>query len=538
VGNRTGMSHENGIQTAYAYDELNRLTSLTHKDSANVTLRDFSYTLLANGRREKITEANGRVTDYTFDDVYRLTQETIFDPVNPSHNAAYTYDKVGNRTFEVINGVSTAYTIDANDRLIQTGGTVYTHDAQGNTLTETLDGNVTSYSYNAKQELTASVKEGITTAYLYNVNGMRVGQGNATNQTLYTLDTNRAYAQVVQETTDGAPAVTYTYGDDLVSQKRDTLSTYHYDGLGSTRALSNELGGLSDSYDYDVFGEVLNQTGSTQNNYLFTGEQFDSNLDQYYLRARYYDQGIGRFTQMDTWMGNNSDPVTLHKYLYGNVDPVNFVDPSGNFGLGSFSAAARVNGILSAVSVTQTAFDVFSLATSGEEFSVKDVGITVLISLGGAKVAKIFGRRLMKKAGCNKPGSKNLFCDFVKPAGQRIKKYRKLFGIGKRRNIAFADYITSSGFGTVVAHSGGFSQPGTVATPGASRRYQTGFVGFSRSVDSEVKIYESLGKKFNSKTVGLVSLGSERKICRSCGRVGLLFRGDFRRVFLLERGGF
>jgi hypothetical protein len=50
---------------------------------------------------------------------------------------------------------------------------------------------------------------------------------------------------------------------------------------------------------------------------------------------------------MDTWMGVNSDPVTLHKYLYANVDPVNFTDPTGNFGLGSFSAAARVNGILS-----------------------------------------------------------------------------------------------------------------------------------------------------------------------------------------------
>ena len=396
AGNRTGMSHENGIQTAYAYDELNRLTSLRHKDSANVTLRDFSYTLLANGRRKTITEANGRVTDYTFDDLYRLTQESIFDPVNPSYNAAYTYDKVGNRTFEVINGVSTAYTVDANDRLTQTGGTLYTHDAQGNTLTETLDGNVISYRYNAKQELTASVKDGITTAYLYNVDGMRIGQANATSQTVYTLDTNRAYAQVVQETTDGAPAVTYTYGDDLVSQKRDTVSTYHYDGLGSTRALSNELGGLTDSYDYDAFGEVLNQTGSTENNYLFTGEQFDPNLDQYYLRARYYDQGIGRFTQMDTWMGVNSDPVTLHKYLYANVDPVNFTDPTGNFGLGSFSAASRVNGILSAVSIGQTAFDVFSAATDEDGLTAKELGFLVLASIGGAaggKLLKMFSRR-------------------------------------------------------------------------------------------------------------------------------------------------
>jgi len=39
---------------------------------------------------------------------------------------------------------------------------------------------------------------------------------------------------------------------------------------------------------------------------------------------------------MDTWMGRNHDPITLHKYLYAGVDPVNFIDPSGN----SFIASA------------------------------------------------------------------------------------------------------------------------------------------------------------------------------------------------------
>ena len=104
---------------------------------------------------------------------------------------------------------------------------------------------------------------------------------------------------------------------------------YHYDGLGSTRALSDGVGAFTDTYDYEAFGEVLNQTGQTENSYLFTGEQFDSSLNQYYLRARYYDQGVGRFTQMDTWQGNNFDPVTLHKYLYANADPVRYSDPTG-----------------------------------------------------------------------------------------------------------------------------------------------------------------------------------------------------------------
>ena len=172
---------------------------------------------------------------------------------------------------------------------------------------------------------------------------------------------------------------------------------------------------------------------------------------RHYLRARYYNQNVGRFTQMDTWMGLNSDPVTLHKYLYANIDPANMTDPTGNFSIGGLSASFNIQSVLSTASIGTTAFDLFSIAAGGESFSAKDAGLAVLMSFGGAKVAKIFGRKLMKKAGCNKPNSKNLFCDFVKPASQRIKKYRKLYRIGKKRNVAFADYITSKGFGTIVA---------------------------------------------------------------------------------------
>lgn len=65
-------------------------------------------------------------------------------------------------------------------------------------------------------------------------------------------------------------------------------------------------------------------------------------LNRHYLRARYYNQYTGRMNSMDTWMGINNDPVTLHKYLYAYVDPVNMIDPSGNIGMiggGGFGGA-------------------------------------------------------------------------------------------------------------------------------------------------------------------------------------------------------
>jgi|GEM_PF-4901520 len=141
--------------------------------------------------------------------------------------------------------------------------------------------------------------------------------------------------------------VSYTYGDDLISQAREGNSCfYHYDGLGSARTLSDSAGSISDAYDYEAFGEVLNRTGVTENSYMFAGEQFDSSLNQYYLRARYYDQGIGRFISMDTWGGNYTNPITLNKYLYAYSDPASFVDPSGYVGIASMMQTAGIIGTL------------------------------------------------------------------------------------------------------------------------------------------------------------------------------------------------
>ncbi|MCU7865238.1 MAG: hypothetical protein KZQ92_14820, partial [Candidatus Thiodiazotropha sp. (ex Lucinoma borealis)] len=204
--------------------------------------------------------------------------------------------------------------------------------------------------------------------------------------TSYVVDENRDYAQVLIED-DGTAQVSYTYGDDLISQTRGgATSFYHYDGLGSTRSLTDSLGNLANTYDYEAFGEVLNQTGSVENGYLFAGEQFDPTLDQYYLRARYYDPSQGRFTQQDTWMGNNQDPITLHKYLYANADPGNMVDPTGNFSLGSFGTAMNVLGRLTTIATTT--YDVFQIATGEKEFSARELGTAALLSRLPTKFVK------------------------------------------------------------------------------------------------------------------------------------------------------
>jgi len=403
VGNRTSISHANGTSSRYDYDVLNRLDLLETFDANGALLQRFDYTLDATGRRKQIDELSGRSTQYAYDTLYRLKTETITDSLNGNYSASYQYDKVGNRLYETVNGVQTQYTYDSNDRLTQQGGTSYTYDNNGNTLTETLDGNTSTFNYNAKNQLQSVEKGGNTTGYSYNLNGIRDSKTEGGITTTFIVDQNRDYAQVLFET-DGANDTLYSYGDDLLSQTRNGVtSTYHYDGLGSTRALTDSAGTITDSYDYEAFGELLNHTGSTENNYRFTGEQYDPNLNQYYLRARYYNQQNGRFTQQDTWMGNNTDPITLHKYLYANVDPANTIDPTGNFGFFGTGVANTIVGIMTELQV-QNGFSIL------DQMGVVDADVETarnahkLLGLaymgaGGVQLLKMLSKKFRKA--CN-----------------------------------------------------------------------------------------------------------------------------------------
>src|SRR5262249_25961173 len=73
----------------------------------------------------------------------------------------------------------------------------------------------------------------------------------------------------------------------------------------------------------------IHSTGSTPNLYLYSGEQFDPDLNLYYNRARYLNVNTGRFWSMDPFEGNLQDPLSLHKFLYVASEPVSYLDPSG-----------------------------------------------------------------------------------------------------------------------------------------------------------------------------------------------------------------
>ena len=138
---------------------------------------------------------------------------------------------------------------------------------------------------------------------------------------------------MLEEDDSTGAARQYTYGLDLISRwDTSTGKSIYYvkDGHGSVRALTDQNGAVTDTYDYDAFGNLIHSTGTTPNNYLYTGEQFDPDLNLYYNRARYLNASTGRFWSMDTFDGDDESPLSLHKYLYVGAEPVDERDPSGH----------------------------------------------------------------------------------------------------------------------------------------------------------------------------------------------------------------
>ncbi|MDP3938570.1 MAG: RHS repeat-associated core domain-containing protein, partial [Deltaproteobacteria bacterium] len=121
----------------------------------------------------------------------------------------------------------------------------------------------------------------------------------------------------------------------------------HPDHLGSTRLLRDGAGQETRRQAYTPFGDTASETGTGEIRYEYVGGALDAETGLYYLGARYYAPAIGRFLQPDD-LGNPFDPQSLNRYTYARNNPVNFLDPTGQFFglfLALFSFAA--NALLS-----------------------------------------------------------------------------------------------------------------------------------------------------------------------------------------------
>ena len=394
LGNLETTTYSNGVVETRGYDELNRLISVVNEDGTGNIFSSYTYTLDNVGNRTLVEELGGRQVAYTYDELYRLTKEEITDPVNGNRTIEYTYDEVGNRTSrqDSVAG-ETTYSYDDNDRLLSetTAGvtTSYSYDDNGNLTLENVQGSQEQIEYTWDEEnrlIAARVTDASGSVqeieYEYDAQGIRVSTTVDGVETRYLIDANRPYAQVVEEyDSNGDVEVAYLYGLDLLSQSRgDEDLFYLEDGHSGVRQLSDEAGVVADTYSYDAYGNLLSVTGSSENNYLYRGEQFDPHLDMQYLRARYYDSQTGRFASVDPFEGFVEEPITRHRYVYGADNPITYVDPSGAITMSDILASLAILGILAAS--FQQSYASAAQRASGIKEDVTWSGILVSLSGG------------------------------------------------------------------------------------------------------------------------------------------------------------
>jgi RHS repeat-associated protein len=289
--------------------------------------------------------------------MYRLTNEVCVTSVTGgSYTNAYEYDKVGNRLkkLRITSGNTTTITnlFNETDQLLKevtlvagapTETNAYAYDLNGSLIARTnvsATTTVTLYGYNLANKLSSVTTQGsgLTNYFTYNDQGIRVRTDSSSggDPTLYLVDANNhtGYAQVLEELTalGATPTRSYVISDDVLAQAGSTAQYLFYDGHGSTRQVADSTGVVTSRYNYDAYGiSASGSTSQAETGLLYCGEQYDSTLAMYNLRARFYDPSSGRFTARDTFDGNNQDPQSLHKYAYCHGDPVNRIDPSGHF---------------------------------------------------------------------------------------------------------------------------------------------------------------------------------------------------------------
>ena len=315
---------------------------------------EYTYTLGAAGERIKVEEtgaASDRTVEYEYDELYRLVKETVSND-NGTTVTEYTYDRNSNRLTKTVDGEVTSYAYNELNQLASETGITYEYDLNGNLIKKTEAAQTTTYAYNAQNKLIRVTVQGGQSVnveeYLYDYAGNRIAKVTELGSTYYLVDTNGALSQVLAEYDENSSLTTlYTRGDELISQERNGVKSYYlYDGFDSVRMLTDEGGSVTDTYTFDAFGNLTSSTGDTENSYLYRGEQFDSFTGLYYLRARYMNPSTGTFITMDEYAGSVFEPLSLHKYLYANANPVMNSDPTGYFSLSELNVTQTIEATL------------------------------------------------------------------------------------------------------------------------------------------------------------------------------------------------
>ncbi len=318
------------MYTEYSYDGDRNLTGLKTLLGDQV-LADNRYLYDHNGNRTEKQQPGG-VTRYTYDDLNQLTQVEY-----PGYREQLCYDKAGNRSRRV------SYDKTGNGGRGVSGETVedYRYDPAGHLTEYTKGGQTTTFTYDKAGNLTADDKarytydlfnrtekvetfDGHVQINRYDAEGLRSGI-EEDGRLVQFIFRNQ---EVVTELEKDKGMTRYIRGYDLIASDADSARTYYHYASDELGSITHVVAGkdILNRYEYDAWGNLTRCEETVENRFKFNGQQYDPISQQYYLRARYYNPVIGRFTQENTYRGDG-----LNLYAYCANNPVYYADPSGHY---------------------------------------------------------------------------------------------------------------------------------------------------------------------------------------------------------------
>ena len=257
----------------------------------------------------------GDESAYGYDRLSRLVTVT-----GPDGARTYAYDPLGNRLAKTA-GATTSYSYDRADRITAAGALVTTVDADGNLVARGPD----TFAFDGANRLTGATVAGASETYAYDGDGVRFTRQVGANQPIRSVTDLTATLPVTLD--DGTRK--YVYGHGLAyAVTGATTETYHADRLGSIRALTDGSGAVTASYRSDEWGLAMASSGTSSQPFGWIGEPRDG-TGLSYLRARSYDPSLGRFLSRDPYPGTVTRPISLSRCPYANDNPTTLSDPSG-----------------------------------------------------------------------------------------------------------------------------------------------------------------------------------------------------------------
>jgi len=277
----------------------------------------------------KVETVNGTTTTYSYDyDPAGQLTEVKKEGVTV---ASYSYDPNGNRESATAGGQTVTGTYDAQDRLLQYGGTTYLYAKDGRLQSKTDGIETTSYQYDELGNLTRVIlPSGTQIDYL--IDGLDRRVGKKVDGVLVQAFLYDGFLRPIAELDGSGNVVSrfvYATGVNIPDYIIKGGVNYRIimDQIGSPRLIVNAISGqIAQQMDYDEFGNVISDTAPGFQPFGFAGGVYDRDTGLVRFGARDYDAQTGRWTTKDP-IGFGGGQTNL--YVYASGDPINLTDPFG-----------------------------------------------------------------------------------------------------------------------------------------------------------------------------------------------------------------